>query len=166
MKTTISIIVLALFCLNFCYGQGKQNCNASTTQPYKYDISGFKSGYKPGYRITDDEFMKGKSIIVRNYSITQLFALALRLDNAGNTSANAKDTSEEQTKNTDRILMDVREPEKLKSLHCFQLVVPFYLTDNFYVIMQACLNAEFPDYVVKMERKDAANYMVIKDKVY
>jgi hypothetical protein len=166
MKKTTQIIVMATLCLNFCYGQVKQKCNPSSTLPYKYDISGVKSDYKPGFRITDDEFMKGKSIIVRNYSITQLFALAWRLDNIGNTSGNFKDTAEEQTKHTDRILIDVREPERLKALHCFQLVVPFYLTDNFYVIMQQCLDAEFPEYRAKMERKGGEYFLVIRDKVY
>ncbi len=178
MKKTTQIIVMAALCLNFCYGQSKitnlnkgncatgqaaskSNGNASpqANLPYKYDFSGFKSGYKSGYRISNDDFMKGKSITVRNYTITQLFALALRLHPAN-------DTSTEQARGKDQIVIDVRQPDKLNALHCYQLVVPFYLTDNFYVIMQQSLIEEFPEYVVKMERKGDANCMVIKDRVY
>ena len=177
MKTT-PLILMALLCLNFCYAQDKKNCpkpaktsqgitakpdikpnNASVNQPYKYDFSGFKSGYQPGYIVTDDAFMKGKTIVVRNYTITQLFALALRL-------RIAKDASDKQTSGNDQIIVEVRQPEKLKSLHCYKLVVPFYLTDNFYVIMHQSLNEEFPQYVVKMERRGGEDVMVIRDKEY
>src|SRR5215217_4999312 len=103
MKTTTPLIVMVAFCLNLSYGQEKQKCsmlakpsranslavkpkNSAANQPYKYDFSGFRSGYKSGYRISNDDFMKGKSIIVRNYTITQLFALALRLNVAKDNS--------------------------------------------------------------------------------
>jgi hypothetical protein len=162
MNKSILTIIVAALCLNFCYGQEKKNCpkptKTSQNQPYKYDFCGFKAGYKPGYRITDDEFMKGKSITVRNYSITQLFALALRLQNPN------KDTSKEQAINKDQIIIDVRQPDKLNTLYCYKLVVPFYLTDNFYIIMQSSLNEEFPQYIVKMERRGNTDVMVIKDK--
>jgi len=103
--------------------------------------------------------MKGKTIVVRNYTITQLFALALKL-------RIAKDASDKQTSGNDQIIVEVRQPEKLKSLHCYKLVVPFYLTDNFYVIMHQSLNEEFPQYVVKMERRGGEDVMVIRDKEY
>lgn len=163
MNKSILTIIVAALCLNFCYGQEKKNCpkpiKTSQNQPYKYDFCGFKSGYKPGYIVTDDVFMKGKSITVRNYTIAQLFALALRLHN--NNSNN--DTSEKQT-SQDQIVIDVRQPEKLNTCYCYKLVVPFYLTDNFYIIMQQSLNEEFPQYTVKMERRGKEDVMVIKDK--
>ncbi|WP_285056642.1 hypothetical protein [Pedobacter ginsengisoli] len=176
MKTT-PLILMALLCLNFCYAQDKKNCpkptkpsqvitakpgikpnNSSVNQPYKYDFSGFKSGYQPGYIVTDDAFMKGKTIVVRNYSIIQLFTLALRLQK-GNI-----DTSKEQAIGKDQIVIEVRQPEKLNTLYCYKLVVPFYLTDNFYIIMHQSINEEFPQYTAKMERRDGADVMVIKDK--
>jgi hypothetical protein len=169
MNKSIQTIIVAALCLNFCYGQDKKNCpkpikspqlkqnNSSVNQPYKYDFSGFKSGFQPGYIVTDDVFMKGKTIVVRNYTITQLFALALRLDNPKN------DTSQKQVSHN-HIVIDVRQPDELNARHCYKLVVPFYLTDNFYIIMQRSLNEEFPQYTVKMERRGEADVMVIKDK--
>jgi len=150
MKKTILTFAMAALCLNFCLAQDKQKASSSVNQPYKFDFSGFKSGYKSGYRITDDEFMKGKSITVRNYTITQLFALAL---GAGKHGIPA-----------DHIIIDVREPGKLNQLKCYQLVVPFYLTDNFYIIMQQSLHEEFPEYIVKMERRGTEYFMLIIDK--
>ncbi|MES2454256.1 MAG: hypothetical protein V4594_01895 [Bacteroidota bacterium] len=175
MKKTSQIIVLAALCLNICYGQDKQSCseqpkalqknkrikagvqpvNSTVNQPYKYAFSGFKSGYKCGYRISDDEFMKGKSITVRNYTVTQLFALAMGAGEMKSTLVQAE-----------KIVINVRQPEKLNQIRCYQLVVPFYLTDNFYVIMQQSLNEEFPEYIVKMERREGGDFMVIKDREY
>jgi hypothetical protein len=175
MNKTTSFIAMTVLCLNFCYGQEKQDCsrqtksskkslqvkpnNSSVNQPYKFHLSGFKSGYQPGYIVTDDVFMKGKTIVVRNYTITQLFALALKL-------RIARDASDKQTSSNDHIIVEVRQPEKLKSLHCYKLVVPFYLTDNFYVIMHQSLNEEFPQYVVKTEKRGGEDVMVIRDKEY
>lgn len=163
MKTTLMLI--AVLGLNFCYGQeaakqtkipfkdAKPN-PASAHQDYVYSISGFKSGYKPGYRIDEHEFVKGRSITVRNYNIIQLFKLALE---AGMPEC-AIDSA--------HILIDVREPKKLQAIHCFKLVVPFYQTDNFYIIMQRCLNEQFPEYKVKMEVRSKESFMVIRDREY
>ena len=186
MKKTSQIIVLAALCLNICYGQDKQSCseqtkvlqkhkrikagvqpiNSSVNQPYKYAFSGFKSGYKSGYRISDDEFMKGKSITVRNYTVTQLFALAMGTGQMKKTVMTDKSYEPMPAIQAEKIIIDVRQPEKLNQIRCYQLVVPFYLTDNFYVIMRQSLNEEFPEYMVKMERREGGDYMVIKDKEY
>jgi hypothetical protein len=164
MKKTSQIIVMAALCLNFAYGQDTQKCvntkknntiNYQGSLPYKYDFSGFKSGYPCGYRISNDDFMKGKSITVRNYTITQLFALAM---GAGDKSCPAIPA--------DHIFLEVREPKQLEEIKCFQLVVPFYLADNFYTIMQQCLNAEFPEYAVSLQSRGRESVMVIKDKEY
>jgi len=163
MKTTL--VLMAALCLNFCYGQeaAKQSKipfknakphPASAHQDYVYAITGFKSGYKPGYRIDEQEFVKGRSITVRNYNIIQLYKLALE---AGVPEC-AIDSA--------HILVDVREPKKLQAIHCFKLVVPFYQTDNFYIIMQRCLNGEFSEYTVKMESRGKESFMVIRDREY
>jgi len=149
------MIVMAALCLNFCYGQDKQKANSCVNQPYKFDFSGFKSGYQPGYRISNDEFLKGKTITVRNYTITQLFALAMGAGQAAKAAIPAEN-----------IVIDVREPNKLNQIKCYQLIVPFYLTDNFYIIMRQNLQEEFPEYVVKMGNRGSQSYMTIKDKQY
>lgn len=179
MNKSIQTIIMAALCLNFCYGQEKKNSakptksskataktgirqanNSSINQPYKYDLCGFRSGFQPGYIVTDDVFMKGKTIVVRNYTITQLFALSLRFHNPKN------DTSKKQASGQDRIIIDVRQPDQINTRYCYKLVVPFYLTDNFYTIMQSSLHEEFPQYAVKMERRGGADVMVIKDKEF
>lgn len=154
MKKTTSFIAMAVLCLNFCFGQVKSN-NSSINKPYKYGFSSYKSGYKPGYRISTDEFMRCKSITVRNYTITHLFALALGAGDKTNPLIPEE-----------KILLGVRQPSKLKQLKCFQLIVPFHLIDNFYVIMQQSLNEEFPEYIVKMQKFEKECYMVIEDKEY
>ncbi|WP_316788847.1 hypothetical protein [Pedobacter frigoris] len=159
MKKTIQSVVMAALCLNFCYGQNKKTCpKPETTRTYVYAFSGFKSGYKTGYRISEDQFMKGRVLTVRNYTITQLFALALRLERPHDTSEKANDQ--------ERIVIDVRQPEKLKRIYCYKLVVPYNHQDDFYVLMQRSLNDEFPEYIVKMEKRDKEYFMVIRDKEY
>lgn len=159
MKRTMQLVVMAALCLNFCYGQNKKNCpKPGTTRAYIYAFTGYKSGYKTGYRISEDQFMKGRVLTVRNYTITQLFALALRLEPPHDTS--------EKASVDERIIIDVRQPQKLKRLYCYKLVVPYNHQDDFYVLMQKSMNDEWPEYSVKMEKRGKDYFMVIRDKEY
>lgn len=159
MKKTMQLVVMAALCLNFCYGQHKNNCpKPGTSRTYVYAFSGFKSGYKTGYRISEEQFMKGRVLTVRNYTITQLFALALRLERPHDTSINANEQ--------ERIIIDVRQPEKLNRKYCYKLVVSYNHQDDFYVLMQRSLNDEWPEYEVKMEKRGKEYFMTIRDKEY
>ncbi|MEJ2884385.1 hypothetical protein [Pedobacter sp. GR22-6] len=173
MKKTMKMVVMAALCLNFCYGQAQKDCptekkkgaksikeahTSANTQVFKYAFTGYKSGYKTGYRISNDEFLKGKSITVRNYKLKDLYALALRLEPP-------HDSSEREAVQ-DRIILDLRQPEKLEKLYCYKLAVPYQQQDNFWVIMQRSLSEEFPEYTAVMERRGKEYFMVIRDKEY
>lgn len=116
---------------------------------FKYGFCGYKSGYKPGVKITNDVFAKGKMITVRNLPIVQLYAIALCMG---------------QQICEDQIVLDVREPKKLWELRCYQLIVPAQQVDNFYVTMHQNLNIEFPEYVAKMEMRNNIMHLIITDK--
>lgn len=173
MKKTIQLVVMATLCLNFCYGQHPKDCpelvkssaktikvphQSANTQPYKYAFSAYQSGYKTGYRISNDEFLKGKSITVRNYTLCQLYALALKLEPP-------KDSSEKAGLDAN-IILDLRQPDKLHKRYCYKLVVPYHQQDDFWVLMQRSLNEEFPEYTAVMERRGQGYVMVIRDKEY
>lgn len=150
MKQKTLTIVMAALCLNFAYSQDKNKCaTAQQSQVFKYGFCNYKSGYKPDFKISNDLFAKGKSIMVRNLPVWQLYAIAL---NCG------KELCEEQ------IIVEVREPKKLKEIRCYQLIVPYYQVDNFFVIMHQNLNLEYPEYLAKMEIRDGINYLIITDK--
>jgi hypothetical protein len=151
-KKTKITFVMATLCLNFCYGQPKSKSPIDTTATiFKYGFTGFKSGYPSGYRMNRDAFGNYKTITVRNYTITQLFAVAL---GAG------RQIREEA------IMKEVREPKKLDAIYCYKLMVPAWQADNFYIIMQQNLNLEFRDYQASMEERNGKYYMVIRDKEY
>ena len=152
MKTTIKLVVMAALCLNFCYGQDK------TSKSYIYALTGFKYGYKTGYRFNDDEFKRGRAITVRNYTMPQLFALALRLEHPAGASQKQIDR--------DQIIIDVLQPEKLIKKYCYKLVVPYNHQDSFYELMQRSLNEEFPEYLIKVEKRDKEYVMIIRDRPY
>lgn len=158
MNKTILTFVMAALCLNLSYSQTKQKCPTHTKQKrsdpcklqtYQYGITGFKSGYKPGIRITEDKFDKSKTLMVRNQSLTRLFAIAL---GAGT------DICDQQ------IIIEVKEPKKLSKLHCYKQITPPWQTDNFYTIMQQILNREFPVYTAAMEYRDNKYFLVIRDR--
>ncbi|RZM00935.1 MAG: hypothetical protein EOO88_58300 [Pedobacter sp.] len=88
-------------------------------------------------------------ITVRNLPIVQLYAIALSL---------GKQICEDQ------IVLDVRDPKKLWELRCYQLIVPAYQVDNFWVTMHQNLNLEFPDYIATMEMRNNLMHLVITDK--
>lgn len=149
MKTTKLTFVMATLCLNFSYGQIKEkSVTQSQLQLYQYGFSGFKSGYKPGFRIKNEVCNRGRTIIVRNYSVEQLFAIAY---GAGTPI------------NKEKIIANVFEPKKLQEIRCYKLFVPQQQMDNFYFIMQQNLKLEFPDYTIIVEEKGNERFMVIND---
>ncbi|HKG05049.1 MAG TPA: hypothetical protein VKB19_01255 [Pedobacter sp.] len=144
------ILVMAALCLNFCYGQQKQKqLSPIELKGCQYGITGFKSGFKAGYVVSKNSFLKSKAIIVRNYSLSQLFALAM---GAG------------EVIKPENIIVDVREPKKLQQLYCYKLIVPPAQVDNFYVLMMQNLIQEFSVYEVKIECRDNKDMMLIKDR--
>ncbi|WP_316792049.1 hypothetical protein [Pedobacter frigoris] len=157
MKLTMKLVVMAALCFNFCYGQTKKACPKSgTTRTHIYAFTGYKSGYKRSCRVSADEFMRGKMITVRNYTIPQLYAIALRLAPPNDASFKAGEQ--------EKVIIDVRQPEKLKRLYCYKLVVPYNHQDDFYILMHRSLDGEWPEYEVKMEKKGKEYFMVIRDK--
>lgn len=157
-KTTLTI-VLATLCLNFASAQDKHcaiNKNVKynpmpdqQNKPYKYGFCGYKAGYKPGVKVTNDVFAKGRMITIRNLPIVQLYAISL---------CAGKQICEDQ------VVLDVRDPKKLWELRCYQLIVPADQVDVFYVTMQQNLNREFPEYEAKMEIRDDVMLLIITDK--
>lgn len=150
MKKTTLIIVMATLCLNFGYSQDKNTCK-ETHQPqgYKYGFCNYKSGYKPGVKITNDLFAKGKSIMVRNLPVVQLYAIALTC---------GKQLCEDQ------IIIEVGDTKKLKAIKCYQLIVPYNRVDNFFVIMHQNLDLEYPEYLAKMEMRNNIDFLIITEK--
>lgn len=141
---------MATICLNFSYGQMKEKSSEQNQlQLYKYGFSGFKSGYKPGFKIKKDIANRGKTIIVRNYTVEQLFAIAY---GAGTPIAQ------------EQVIIDVAEPKKLKGIRCYKLFVPQDQIANFYIIMQQNLKLEFPDYKITIEYTDNEKIMIITDE--
>jgi len=141
---------MAALCLNFCYGQQKQKqLSPIELKGCQYGITGFKSGFRAGYVVSKNSFLKSKAIVVRNYSLTQLFALAIH---AG------------EPMDPESVIIEVREPKKLQQLYCYKLIVPPALVDNFYVIMMQNLAYEFPAYLVTMECMGHRDIVLIKDR--
>ena len=150
MKKTKLTFVLASLCLNFAYAQDKQQPKAEQAMKvFIYGFCGYKSGYKPGVKISKDLFGKGKMMTIRNLPVVQLYAIALTM---GHQIAE------------DQIILDVRDPKKLWELCCYQLIVPANQVDNFFVTMHQNLNLEFPDYLATMEMRKNVMYLVITDK--
>jgi len=148
-KTPKPTFVMATICLNFSYAQLKERSpEESQLQLYQYGFSGFKSGRKSSFKIKKSVDNSGRTIIVRNYTIEQLFALAY---GAGTPF------SKEQ------IIIDVREPKKLQEIRCYKLFVPQQEIDSFYAIMQQNLKMEFPHYKITIERTDNEKFMIITD---
>jgi hypothetical protein len=149
MKKSKLTFLMATICLNFSYGQIKEKSpEQNQLQLYQYGFSGFKSGYKPGFKIKKDVANRGKTIIVRNYKIEQLFAIAY---GAGTPFCE------------EHIIIDIADPKKLQEIRCYKLFVPQDQIANFYTIMQQNLKMEFPDYKITVERTDDKMFMIITD---
>ena len=141
---------MATICLNFSYGQMIEKTPAQNQlQLFQYGFSGFKSGYKPGFRIKKEIANRGKTITVYNYTIEQLFAIAY---GAGTP------ISKEQ------MVIDVAEPKKLQQIRCYKLFVPQQQIASFYTIMQQNLHMEFPDYIVTTKQRGNQIFMIITDE--
>jgi len=150
MKTSKLTFLMATICLNFSYGQMKEKSpEQSQLQLYQYGFCGFKSGYEPGFKIKKDVANRGKTIIVRNYTVEQLFAIAY--------GAGTPITQEQ-------VIIDVIEPKKLQEIRCYKLFVPEQQIANFYTIMQQNLKMEFPDYKITIECTDNEKIMIITDE--
>jgi len=141
---------MATICLNFSYGQMiEKSPSQNQLQLFQYGFSGFKSGYKPGFRIKKEIANRGKTITVYNYTIEQLFAIAY---GAGTP------ISKEQ------IVIDVAEPKKLQQIRCYKLFVPQQQIASFYTIMQQNLHMEFPDYIVTTKQRGNQIFIIITDE--
>ena len=150
MRTTKLTFVMATICLNFSYGQMiEKSPSQNQLQLFQYGFSGFKSGYKPGFRIKKEIANRGKTITVYNYTIEQLFAIAY---GAGTP------ISKEQ------IVIDVAEPKKLQQIRCYKLFVPQQQIASFYTIMQQNLHMEFPDYIVTTKQRGNQIFIIITDE--
>jgi len=149
MKKPRLTFLMATICLNFSYSQMKEkSANQKQLQLYQYGFSGFKSGCKPGFKIKKKSGDKGKTIIVRNYTIEQLFAIAY---GAGTPISH------------EQVIIDVADPKKLQEIRCYKLFVPQDQIVNFYGIMQQNLSMEFPKYKITAECTDNEKFMIITD---
>jgi len=143
--------LMATICLNFSYAQLKEKlAEQSQLQLYRYGFTGFKSSHKPGFKIKKDVANGGKTIIVRNYTVEQLFAIAY---------GTGTPLTQEQT------IININEPKKLQEIRCYKLFVPQDQIANFYTIMQQNLKMEFPGYKVTLEHADHEKFMIITDGV-
>lgn len=142
-KTTNPALVMATICLNFSYTHLEEK---SKLQLYQYGFSEFKSGYVRDLKIEKDS--RGQTIVVCNYTIVQLFAIAY---GAG------------APINKDQIIIDTIEPKKLQEIRCYRLFVPQQQIDSFYTIMQQNLHMEFPDYKITIRRVESEKFMIIVD---
>ena len=150
MKKTRLTFLMATICLNFSYGQmNEKSKQQSQLQLFQYGFSGFKSGYKPGFKVKNEVGNRGKTIIVRNYTVEQLFAIAY---GAGSPISH------------ERVIIDVIEPKKLQEIRCYKLFVPQNQATNFYTIMQQNLGMEFPDYKITIEQTDDKTFLIITDE--
>ena len=149
-KPTRLTFVMATICLNFSYSQMiEKSPTQNQLQLFQYGFSGFKSGYKPGFRIKKEVANRGKTITVCNYTVEQLFALAY---GAGTPI------------NHEQVIIDVAEPKKLQQIRCYKLFVPQQQTDSFYTIMQQNLHMEFPDYIITTKQRGNQIFMIITDE--
>ena len=147
MKKSKLTFLMATICLNFSYAQMKEKSpEQNQLQLFQYGFSGYKSGYKPGFKIKKDITNRGKTIIVRNYTVEQLFAIAY---GAGTPISH------------EQVIIDVADPKKLQEIRCYKLFVPQNQVINFYAIMQQNLGMEFPDYKITIERTDDKTFMII-----
>ncbi|SDJ95070.1 hypothetical protein SAMN04487898_105132 [Pedobacter sp. ok626] len=153
MKKITTVSVVALLCLNF--GAIAQlhprniTCKKDTVTSYKYGFSLFKTGYKSYTRITPSQFAGWRRIISYNQTLVELYAVAL---GAGNTFSN------------ERVVIEVREPEKLNKKYCYELNVPAYLVDNMFVIMHQNLLYQYPKYVASVVCINGSAWLKITDK--
>lgn len=153
MKKLLIICSMAALCLNFsAFSQKKLkniNCKKDTVTQYKYGFSPFKTGYKSYTKITPSQFAAWRRIISYNQTLPELYSVAM---GGGNTFPQ------------NRVIVDVREPEKLTKKYCYELQTPPDLTDNIYVIMHQNLSYQYPDYTASIVRINGSSWLKISDK--
>ncbi len=144
---------MVLLCLNFTAFSQKRlkniTCKKDSVTQYKYGFSAFKTGYKSYTKVTPSNFSDWRRIISYNQTLPELYAVAL---GAGSTF------------HSNRILIDVREPEKLNKRYCYELNVPSHLTDNLFVIMHQNLQYQYPDYIASVVKINGLDWLKITDK--
>jgi len=129
----------------------KLPCDPSSTSKCRYGFASFKPGYPSISKLTPSTFGYGKRLIAYNFTLSELFAIAY---GAGNT---VPDT---------RLILNVRNPEKLKSKYCYELNTPPELVDDMFVIMLQHLEYNFPEYTASISYINGAEYVVVTDKEY
>lgn len=149
MKKLLIICSVATFCLNFSAFSQKVNCKKDTVTAYKYGFSNYKVGFKSSTKVTPSRFNAWRRIISYNQTIPELYAIAI---GAGNTIA------------SNRVIIDVREPEKLNKKYCFELNVPPHLVNNIFTIMHQNLLYQFSEYNVSVEYINGLQCLKISDK--
>jgi hypothetical protein len=129
----------------------KLPCDPSSTSRCNYGFAPFKLGYPSISKLTPSTFGKGKRLIAYNFTLSELFAIAY---GAGNT---VPDT---------RVVLNVRNPEKLKAKYCYELNTPPELADDLFVIMLQHLEYNFPEYTAHVSYINGADHVVVTDKEY
>ncbi|MFA4868084.1 MAG: hypothetical protein WC623_07795 [Pedobacter sp.] len=153
MKKLLIMCSVATLCLNFnAFGQKKLKniaCKKDTVTQYKYGFCPYKTGYKSYTKITPSHFSSWRRVISYNQTLPELYAVAL---GAGNTFSQ------------NRVIIEVREPEKLNKKYCYELQVPAYLCDDMFIIMHQNLQYQYPDYISSVVQINGVNWLKISDK--
>lgn len=129
----------------------KLPCDRSSVSRCNYGFAPFKLGYPSISKLTPSTFGKGKRLIAYNFTLSELFAIAY---GAGNT---VPDT---------RLILNVRNPEKLKAKYCYELNTPSELADDLFVIMLQHLEYNFPEYTAHISYINGTDHVIVTDKEY
>jgi hypothetical protein len=152
MAMGATYLLLLLTTINPVSAQKKKlPCDPSSTSRCNYGFASFKTGYPSISKLTPSTFGKGKRLIAYNFTLSELFAIAY---GAGST---VPDT---------RVILNVRNPEKLKAKYCYELNTPPELVDDMFVIMLQHLEYNFPEYTAHVSYINGADHVVVTDKEY
>ncbi len=153
MKKLLILCGLATLCLNFNgFSQKRLKniiCIKDTVTAYKHGFSPYRAGYKSYTKITPAQFSGWRKIISYNQTLPELYSVAL---GAGNTFP------------SNRVIVEVREPEKLNKKQCYELIVPPHLVDDIFVIMHQNLLYQYPEYIASVVQINGLNWLKINDK--
>ena len=124
---------------------------------YEVLLMGYKDGYSSGFNILRYSDNSISRLTARNSSLRTLYMLAYSYDTAALTRQ--------------RIIMEVREPDKLEMLNgdvasgedivewrkknavCYESLLPQTLSKNFFTLMRHDLDRLFPQYKAGMEKR-------------
>lgn len=149
MKKLTILSVMAFLCLNNSVRAQSMDCDPKVVSRCKYGFTSFKTGFKPETKLTPSSFNKWRRLISYNHTPIQLYAIAL--------GAGSPISSE-------RLIIEVKNPERLERKYCYELNTPPELVDNMFVIMLQHLQYEFPDYIATLVPKNGITYLKIEDK--